>query len=170
MISDLLEQKGWQVRYLGANTPQEELLDLLLSFKPDLLALSVIMPFNLAAAAGIITEIRKRPELASLKIMVGGPRFNEIPELASQIGADGLSLGNVNDAGLHTVHESGRPVYEPPLQAGEVAFGDVHHAVLQAHEALPDMVQNTQLPAIAGALDPVPEADLDTIHSVYTKK
>jgi MerR family transcriptional regulator, light-induced transcriptional regulator len=91
MISDLLEQHGWNVRYLGANTPKHELIDLIRAFKPDLLAISVIMPFNLKNAADTIAEIRKIHDLEHTKIMVGGPRFNEIPDLYVQIGADGFA-------------------------------------------------------------------------------
>lgn len=89
MISDLLELRGWQVHYLGANIPASELICMLREAKPDLLIISVIMPFNFRRVSELIRKIRKTEGMAVLKIMVGGPRFRKFPELGNQLGADG---------------------------------------------------------------------------------
>jgi MerR family transcriptional regulator, light-induced transcriptional regulator len=49
MVSDILEQDGWDVRYVGANIPREDLLDLLCQFRPRFLALSVTMQIGRAS-------------------------------------------------------------------------------------------------------------------------
>jgi methanogenic corrinoid protein MtbC1 len=88
MVSDLLELDGWQIRYLGANTPLEDLLNLLEAYKPQLLALSVTMPFNLNTAKKIITAVREKESLLSMKIMVGGGVFQSMPDIWTELGAD----------------------------------------------------------------------------------
>lgn len=88
MISDLLEIDGWTVRYLGANTPQKDLIDLLHSFKPDILALSVTMPFNILNTKEIISAIKRDEALKKTVIIVGGRAFNEHSALWQKIGAD----------------------------------------------------------------------------------
>lgn len=88
MLADLLEADGWDVLFLGANTPAEELLSLLSKTQPRFLALSLTMPFGLDKVAGIISRIRANPELGGIKVMVGGAAFNMDPGLWCQIGAD----------------------------------------------------------------------------------
>ena len=88
MISDILEHEGWNVRYLGANTPANDLLELLRSFQPRVLALSVTMPFNILNAKEIINTIKGDAELHRILIIVGGRPFNENIELWRSTGAD----------------------------------------------------------------------------------
>ena len=92
MVSDLLELDGWQVRYLGANTPIADLMKLLEDFKPQLLAISVIMPFNLGGVKKLIAAIRNKESLRAIKIMVGGTVFMTAPDICSQIGADATAV------------------------------------------------------------------------------
>ncbi|MEW6184893.1 MAG: B12-binding domain-containing protein [Thermodesulfobacteriota bacterium] len=91
MVSDLLEMDGWQVQFLGPNTPERELVTLLKEFLPHLLSLSIIMPFNLDRARGVIQEIKKDPGLQEIRIMVGGLVFQNAPSLWKQLGADGFA-------------------------------------------------------------------------------
>ncbi len=60
MVADLLALDGWEVSYLGAHTPTGDLLDMLLNLKPDLLALSSAMPFNLDRVQESIQTVRGR--------------------------------------------------------------------------------------------------------------
>jgi methanogenic corrinoid protein MtbC1 len=91
MVSDLLEMDGWQVQFLGPNTPEKELIKLLKNFQPHLLSLSVIMPFNLDRAQGVIREVKEDPALREIRIMVGGLVFQNAPNLWEQLGADGFA-------------------------------------------------------------------------------
>lgn len=97
MIADILESEGWNVRYLGANTPQKDLLQFLLSFRPAILAISITMPFNIEKVKEIIDAIRKDKVFENMKIIVGGRIFNEHPALWQTIGADGFAV-NIEDA------------------------------------------------------------------------
>jgi len=91
MVSDHFEYLGWQVRYLGANTPISDLMDLLEDFKPSILALSVTMPFNLVHARELIDTVKGNNTTRSINVLVGGRVFNENPELWETIGADGYA-------------------------------------------------------------------------------
>ena len=59
--------------------------------KPDLLGLSVVIPFNLEKAGRTIAAIRKEGELRNTRIMVGGPAFLFASDLWKQMGADGIA-------------------------------------------------------------------------------
>ncbi|PKK90355.1 MAG: hypothetical protein CVV64_10355 [Candidatus Wallbacteria bacterium HGW-Wallbacteria-1] len=91
MISDIMEHSGWTVRYLGANMPCRDLLDLLRTFQPEILALSVTMAFNVLELKSIIASVRSDNSLSGIKIMVGGQPFNQFEGLWRETGADGFA-------------------------------------------------------------------------------
>lgn len=88
LVADALEQDGWAVRFLGANTPIQELTDLVAEEKPELLALSASMPFNLHHLENSIRNVRALPDAGGPRILVGGLAFAGEPELHRRLGAD----------------------------------------------------------------------------------
>lgn len=86
MVATCLELDGWDVEFLGANVPEDQLLAKALEVRPQLFALSVSMPFNLAAARSSIAALRTR--LPGLRVMIGGQVFQLLPSLAEGMGAD----------------------------------------------------------------------------------
>lgn len=97
MVAYCLESDGWDVRYLGANLPGEDLLAFVRAEKPDLLCLSVTMAFNLASVKRIISGVRAETSLAQTKILVGGQALLNDPSLAHDLGADAFA-GDCKDA------------------------------------------------------------------------
>ena len=97
MIADILEMDKWDVCYLGANVPAGDLLDHLRMVKPDVLALSVTMAFNVIKVHDTVKQIRQDPTLAALKVVVGGRAFGADNDLWKQIGADACA-GNLTEA------------------------------------------------------------------------
>jgi MerR family transcriptional regulator, light-induced transcriptional regulator len=97
MIADILKIQGWDIDYLGANTPQNDLIKFLLSSLPDILLISVTMLFNVEKVKEIIDSIKTNTDLNKMKIMVGGRIFIENPELGITLGADGFGA-NIEDA------------------------------------------------------------------------
>ncbi len=87
MFADLLELDGWDVRYLGTNTPVADLVALVEAHPVRVLALSVAMPFNLTEAATAIKELR-RLGAAAPKILLGGRALSLAPNLWQEIGGD----------------------------------------------------------------------------------
>ncbi len=88
LLADMLESDGWDVLFLGANTPAHALIDMIRKTRPRFVAISLTMPFSIDRVSGIISAIRAIPELSFVKIMVGGAAFNAAPHLWRQIGAD----------------------------------------------------------------------------------
>lgn len=87
IVADFLEIDGWDVYYLGANVPEQELIKLIKKTKPKILALSVTMPFNIEKATIAINSVKKLKGVKP-KIIVGGIAFNLIPDIYKKIGAD----------------------------------------------------------------------------------
>lgn len=73
MINDVFEMNGWNSYFLGANTPTKELLSFMKIIKPDLLAISLSIYFNIPALENLIQLVRK--EFPLLPILVGGQAF-----------------------------------------------------------------------------------------------
>jgi len=89
MVADLLAIDGWETIHLGANTPASELVGLVETFQPDLIALSVCMPFNLSSVQEMIQLVREQAAQHPVKIMVGGQAFNLADDLWQAVDADG---------------------------------------------------------------------------------
>jgi len=91
MIADALEINGWEVKYLGANTPNKDLINITKDYKPDILAVSAAMPYHIDNVYSLIEKIKKTKTLSSIKIMVGGLAFKNNPDMWEQIKADGYA-------------------------------------------------------------------------------
>jgi len=91
MVTDLFELDGWDVVFLGANTPTDDVIELLLRRNPNLLALSISTALTLRDAADLITAIRAVPTIADTRVLVGGPPFRMVPGLWKELAADGCA-------------------------------------------------------------------------------
>ena len=80
LVADFLDIAGFHVRYLGANVPLDDLVVMLCNVRPDLLALSVTMTFNMAAFGNTVRRVRA--EMPGLPIMAGGNAIQWEPEVA----------------------------------------------------------------------------------------
>ena len=95
IVADFLDLGGFDVRYLGANVPTDDLMRMLREEKPDLLALSVTMSFNVAALRKVLTRLRL--EHPTLPVLVGGHALEWEPWIAREMrvetcGADAACL------------------------------------------------------------------------------
>lgn len=88
IIADIFQLEGWDSYYLGANTPTDSILETISDLKPDLVAISTSIHYNLPEVISLIKKIRKQTGRAELKIMVGGRPFQISPELWKKVGAD----------------------------------------------------------------------------------
>lgn len=91
MVADFFEMAGWDVYYLGANTPLPGLISAIIEQRADLVAISATMTCNVLIVAEFVRAIRARPETAALPILVGGYPFNIAPHLWRYVGADGTT-------------------------------------------------------------------------------
>ncbi len=91
MVTDIMELDGWDTTYLGANMPNEAIVNTIAERKVDLVAISVTFPLNLHKAEDLISRIRSHPDTQKAKIMVGGYPFINDPSLWQKIGADNFA-------------------------------------------------------------------------------
>lgn len=73
MICDIFEMNGWNALFLGSSTPISELIGFIKLKKPDLLAISLSLFFNLPSLEKMIQHVQK--EFPDLPILVGGQAF-----------------------------------------------------------------------------------------------
>ncbi|PKL65370.1 MAG: hypothetical protein CVV32_02585 [Methanomicrobiales archaeon HGW-Methanomicrobiales-3] len=91
MVGDFFELDGWNVYYIGANTPARSILAALRDQKADLLILSITMPTHLSDLRYLIRSLRADEATAQVKVIVGGSPFAIIPDLWKQVGADAVA-------------------------------------------------------------------------------
>ena len=88
MLCDLMEYKGWKSIYLGAAVPAENILTAIKKHKPELVVLSVTMPFYLEQCEEAVRKIKANEEHNDVRIAVGGRAFELAPHLPEEWGAD----------------------------------------------------------------------------------
>lgn len=71
LVSDALDLAGFDVRYLGASVPADDIVALIAEERPDLLALSVTMELNLPALRATMERVRAATQ-GTLPIAIGG--------------------------------------------------------------------------------------------------
>lgn len=70
MAADLLEDSGFQVAYLGADVPNEAVLQAIETLSPDLLGLSATMPESTQRLEDLVETVRS--EHPQLPLLLGG--------------------------------------------------------------------------------------------------
>lgn len=88
MVADFFEIEGWDVYYLGANMPTEDVVAMVNERHAHLLAISVTLNTHVLAARDLIRAVRASPIGPYIKIMVGGQPVNRSPTIYRAIGAD----------------------------------------------------------------------------------
>jgi len=85
MVADIFEMFGWESFFLGTGIPVQELIRYIHEVKPDLLAISLTVYFNLNNLVKMLNRIQN--EFPELTIIVGGQAFSRIPaDTVSKIG------------------------------------------------------------------------------------
>jgi len=91
MTADRFMLAGWDVVYLGADTPAEQLADAAERTGADLIVLSAATHYNRTLLRATIDELRRR--LPTIQIAVGGPAFAHGADWAADGLIDAASLG-----------------------------------------------------------------------------
>jgi len=87
MAADFLTICGYDVVFVGSNTPYEDFYNAVGTIKPDIIAISVSNYYNLVVTKKIIEDIRKKTK-NDVKIIVGGYAFSGDLEKVKMVGAD----------------------------------------------------------------------------------
>jgi len=98
MVTDFFTLCGLDATFVGANTPQDEILDAIGYIKPRYIAISVSNYYNLLAARKTIQKMGEIGKTLGpdFKIIVGGYAFEQNPYTCDEVGAD-LLLRNFAD-------------------------------------------------------------------------
>lgn len=91
MVADILEARGWDVRFLGSNMPCAGIIEAIAAHKADLVGISVTMPFNLTGALDLVRRIRDAFPEERPRVLLGGSAFRSVPALFEEAGADGYA-------------------------------------------------------------------------------
>ena len=83
IVADFLELEGFEVRYLGANVPHDDLVKMIAGEGPDLIGLSVTMSFNVPALRTAVARVRQATECP---IFIGGHATRWSQGLAGELG------------------------------------------------------------------------------------
>jgi len=103
MVADMFELDGWDTNYLGPNLPMNEIIQFAVRYKPDVIALSVTMPYHISELRETIEGIHQEGELKNTKILIGGLPFINNKDLAKSLNADGFALSAVD--GIRVANE-----------------------------------------------------------------
>jgi len=94
IVSDIFYINGYDVLYVGANTPLDEIIKMTKVYIPDYIAFSVSDPYNIISTKKTIAKLRDNNTQS--KIIVGGRAFKINPHVFKQIKAD-LLLNSFDD-------------------------------------------------------------------------
>jgi methanogenic corrinoid protein MtbC1 len=94
MVADFFTLCGYDVTFVGANTPREEVFSALAFIKPVFVAISVTNYYNLVVARKMVNRLKEiRTETdGEFKIIVGGVAFQDNTSSAGEMGADRLLI------------------------------------------------------------------------------
>jgi methanogenic corrinoid protein MtbC1 len=95
MASDLFELAGYDVVFVGANSPRGVILSAIEFERPDIVALSISNCYHFFETKRIIKELKETADY-ELKVVVGGSPFTESPEKFREVGAD-CTVTNFDD-------------------------------------------------------------------------
>jgi methanogenic corrinoid protein MtbC1 len=87
IVADYFTISGFDVTFIGANTPKSEFVMAINEINPDYIAISVTNYYNLVHTKRTIETI-KREALVQPRIIVGGQVFEKNRDLVDEVGAD----------------------------------------------------------------------------------
>lgn len=88
ICADLFEADGWCVRFAGGGVPDDEVLSLIGSERPDLLVLFATLPSGVPSVRKLIDYLREVGSCPNLQVMCCGGIYKRAEGLAEEIGAD----------------------------------------------------------------------------------
>ena len=97
IITDLFESDGWDARFLGGVIQQDDILEFIHTFNPDILLFYGINAKFAPAMRNFIDTVKNINACPDMRIMLSGGVFDRAQGLWEEIGAD-LYAQNAADA------------------------------------------------------------------------
>lgn len=91
MVTDFFEMEGWDTYYLGANTPGPIIIKAIEENEPEVVGLSIAMPYHRSILKNIIKEIKNSDAGKNTRIIIGGNAVNGKTTNWEWFGADGYA-------------------------------------------------------------------------------
>jgi methanogenic corrinoid protein MtbC1 len=91
MVADFFRREGWDVMSSHELTRADVLRTLRQEWF-DVVAVSVSAPNQVLTTSALISDIRKLSSNRGILVMVGGPLAQSVPDLATRVGADVVTL------------------------------------------------------------------------------
>lgn len=85
MVADVLEARGWDVRFLGSNIPQAAILQAIEDHSAEAVGISTTMLFNLPRLIRLVRAIQERFVAAPPRIVLGGRASIASPVLCREL-------------------------------------------------------------------------------------
>ena len=89
LVADVLEARGFDVRFLGTDVPQAAVLSAVEEERPTLIGISTTMAFNLPKAIALVRALQSGQAVAP-RILLGGAAFAATPDLVIELGVFGI--------------------------------------------------------------------------------
>lgn len=87
MGADFFTILGYEVAYIGCNTPRETLLDAVRALKPELVSLGVTNYLNLAQLPALVAALKSQDPIP--RVYLSGSALRHADKAAADFGADG---------------------------------------------------------------------------------
>ncbi len=117
MTVDLFESRGWEVYFLGAGVPNDEILSLVGQLRPDVLLVFGAKPSGVPGVRQLVDLIRNIGINPTMNIMVSGGVFNRADALWKEVNAE-LFASSAQEA--IRVAEAAEPRIPTPIPTGPV--------------------------------------------------
>jgi methanogenic corrinoid protein MtbC1 len=88
MVADYFTLCGYRVYFIGANTPQADMLKGIGYIRPQYVAISITNYYNLLATRNAIGKILEIKDQLSFQVILGGQACRSNPLAAGRMGAD----------------------------------------------------------------------------------
>ena len=88
IVSDAFEVAGWDVSFLGSNTPTASIVSFVAENSPDVLGLSVGLAHHVITLRDVIGRVRAELGNAAPQIVIGGLPLNALRGSVLRLGAD----------------------------------------------------------------------------------
>lgn len=88
MITDLFESNGWQVRFLGSSVNNDDIIEFVQGYQPDILVIYGMQAKKAPDVRQLVDKLKTINACPQMQIMLSGGVFDRADGLWEEIGAD----------------------------------------------------------------------------------
>jgi len=88
MCADLFESDGWEVKFVGGDVPNDEIMMMIAEYQPDIVFIYGTKPSGAPNVRRLMDTVREIGACPKVRFMLSGGIFNRAEGLWEEIGAD----------------------------------------------------------------------------------